>query len=310
MQVSTFVYLVAPQGTLEGIAIPSYPLVSFCIPTKNRERTIEACLKSIRSQTYPHMEIVVIDNGSTDRTMEIACKYADIVASCSGQLGAVRQYSIDMSHGQILALFDDDIIIPHTEWLMGAVAAFHLDSGASTVWPVLVPPPNASPVTRCFFDLNEAVFAHRRYRSGAVFGGGNSLFRRDAITNIGGFNPAIGFGEDFDLAKRLKAAGYRVIWHRDPLIHDSMYSLHEIYRKQLWGAAAVQTHGTELLAQSQGDMFREQVIVGLRAMFRGLVVHKKAYWMTYPLILGAKALPYSRALVERRLRRAPRDIVG
>ena len=77
---------------------------------------------------------------------------------------AVRQRAIELSHGPILAMFDDDIILPHAQWLSRAVAAFQLDRRASTVWPVLIPPPGANWVTRCFFDLNEAIFLARRRR--------------------------------------------------------------------------------------------------------------------------------------------------
>jgi len=292
-------YLIVPECEPETPAPQTYPLVSFCIPTKNRARTIGACPASIRAQSHPKLEIVVVDNGSTDRTVEIAKQYADVVTSCTGPLGAVRQRSIEASNGTILALFDDDILIPHTEWLTNAVAAFQVDTRASTVWPVLIPPPHAGWSTRCFFDLNEAIFVARRRRATAVFGGGNSLFLRQAISAIGGFNQQLGFGEDFELATRLKAAGYRVIWHRDPLIHDTMYSLREIYRKQQWGAAAVRQHGTDLLAQSYHDAAYEQFLIGLKAMLKGVLIERKPWWLTYPLLVTAKTVPYAQAIVAR-----------
>ncbi len=278
------------------------PRVSFCIPTKNRARTIAACLASIRAQDYPDIEIIVVDNGSTDETVAIAQRYADRVASCDGKLGAVRQHSIDLSSGTILALFDDDIIIPHTGWLRQAVAIMHsAESYASTLWPVLIPPPTAGWVTRCFFALNDAIYAARYERPSAVFGGGNSLFLRSAVQVVGGFNPAIGFGEDYELATKLKQAGYHVILHADPLIHDTMYSLREMYRKQRWGADAIQQHGATLLAQSYRDAAHEQILVGFKAMLRGLLMGHW-HWLAYPLLLAAKLLPYSQAVVVRTIK--------
>jgi glycosyltransferase involved in cell wall biosynthesis len=294
-------YLVIPPSIPAPADPSTAPLVSFCIPTKNRERTIAACLESIRAQDYARIEIVVIDNGSTDRTVEIARRYADLVEYCDLPLGGVRQRSIDRSHGAILALFDDDIVIPHPRWLAQAVAAFQLDQRASTVWPVLIPPRSAGWVTRCFFDLNEAIFLARRRRPSAIFGGGNSLFLRAALDQVGGFNPRIGFGEDFDLAARLKAAAFRVILHEDPLIHDTMFSLPELYRKQQWGAGSVVAHGIENLGQSYFDAFYEQYLVGLRAMLKGLFVERKPSWLAYPLLVGAKTLPYVRAMITREI---------
>jgi len=294
-------YLIIPPSIPHPIDPATAPLVSFCIPTKNRERTIAACLQSIRAQDYPQIEIIVIDNGSTDRTAEIARRYADVVEHSDQPLGAVRQQSIDRSHGAILALFDDDIIIPHTRWLAQAVAAFQLDPHTSTVWPVLLPPQRAGWVTRCFFDLNEAIFLARRRRASAVFGGGNSLFLRSALDQIGGFDLRIGFGEDFDLAARLKCADFRVILHEDPLIHDTMFSLPELYRKQQWGAGSVVAHGIENLSQSYWDAFYEQYLVGLGAMLKGLFVERKPWWLAYPLLVGAKTIPYARAFITREL---------
>ncbi len=51
------------------------PLVSVTITTKNEEKNIENCLKSILEQSYKNIEIIVVDNNSTDKTKEIALKY-------------------------------------------------------------------------------------------------------------------------------------------------------------------------------------------------------------------------------------------
>ena len=55
------------------------PLVSVIIPTKNSARTIEACLRSVKYQDYKNIEIIVVDNFSTDGTQEIAKKYTEKV---------------------------------------------------------------------------------------------------------------------------------------------------------------------------------------------------------------------------------------
>ncbi len=75
------------------------PLVSVIVTTKNEERNIENCLKSIRNQTYKNIEIIVVDNNSDDRTKEIAKKYTAQVfnhgpeRSAQRNLGAERAES-------------------------------------------------------------------------------------------------------------------------------------------------------------------------------------------------------------------------
>ncbi len=56
----------------------STPLVSVIIPTRNSTRTIEICLQSIKKQSYPKNEIIVVDNYSWDKTKKIAQKYAKV----------------------------------------------------------------------------------------------------------------------------------------------------------------------------------------------------------------------------------------
>src|SRR5829696_729876 len=47
------------------------PLISFCVPTRNEERNIRACVEGLLAQDYPNFEIIVLDDRSTDRTAEI-----------------------------------------------------------------------------------------------------------------------------------------------------------------------------------------------------------------------------------------------
>ncbi len=54
------------------------PLVSVIITTKNEERNIETCLKSIKNQTYKKIEVIVIDNNSADSTEKISKKYTKL----------------------------------------------------------------------------------------------------------------------------------------------------------------------------------------------------------------------------------------
>lgn len=58
-----------------------FPLISVIIPTKNSAKTLEDCLISITNQSYTPVEIIVVDNFSTDETPNIAKKYTEKVWS-------------------------------------------------------------------------------------------------------------------------------------------------------------------------------------------------------------------------------------
>ena len=87
------------------------PLVSIIIPTKNSARTIEACLQSCKQQTYSSIEIIVVDNFSTDWTDQIALHYADKVFQKWSERTAQKNYGIQQAQGEYLLIIDGDMSI-------------------------------------------------------------------------------------------------------------------------------------------------------------------------------------------------------
>lgn len=93
---------------------PSLPLVSVIIPAHNAEQFIEQTLRSVISQTYSKIEIIVIDDGSTDRTAEIVKKIAQederliLAQQANAGVAAARNLGIKQSRGQFIAPIDAD----------------------------------------------------------------------------------------------------------------------------------------------------------------------------------------------------------
>jgi glycosyltransferase involved in cell wall biosynthesis len=109
------------------------PVVSFIIPAYNAEDTLNQCLHSIFSQSYPRnkMEVLVIDNGSTDSTLEIASKYPVKILYCSkqppfGQEGkdGAKAVGLRAATGELIAFVDADNILCSKEWLKKMVHPF------------------------------------------------------------------------------------------------------------------------------------------------------------------------------------------
>ncbi|MEM4731518.1 MAG: glycosyltransferase [Candidatus Aenigmatarchaeota archaeon] len=63
----------------------SKPLVTIIVPTFNSEKTLQLCLESIRKQTYKNIEVIVVDNYSTDSTVSVAKKYDAKVIQVRGE---------------------------------------------------------------------------------------------------------------------------------------------------------------------------------------------------------------------------------
>ncbi|MCL4546717.1 MAG: glycosyltransferase family 2 protein [Deltaproteobacteria bacterium] len=84
--------------------------VSVIITTKNEEKNIEMCLKSIKSQSYDNIEIIVVDNRSSDKTKEIAAKFTDLIYNKGPERSAQRNYGVSVSTGELILYIDADMI--------------------------------------------------------------------------------------------------------------------------------------------------------------------------------------------------------
>ena len=269
------------------------PRVSFCIPTLNSEKTLAMCLESIKMQRYPDFEIVIVDGHSNDSTLKIADRYVDRILFCKGSLGEARQIGVKKSTGEILALFDDDVVIPHSNWLINAVKRFGNDQQVSTVWPLVVAPARTSLFARCYSSFSNEVKMDR-LRSGRGYVGGTiALFRKKCIEKVGGFDKRLLWGEDFDIAKKLTERGYTVIFHKDPLFHETMTTMREFLQKQIVGARTFSETGFELLNLNSKDLLYEHLVLGSNKMLRGLLKQKEKSWALFPLLLFTRLYVYA-----------------
>ncbi|WP_017660950.1 glycosyltransferase [Baaleninema simplex] len=105
---------------LSKTPISSQPLVSVCIPTYNGSRFLEEALASVEKQTYPNLEIIVADDGSTDETVELIESFRDKLETPlrlfrNSRLGMVRNWNfcLEMVTGKYIKfLFQDDVLSP------------------------------------------------------------------------------------------------------------------------------------------------------------------------------------------------------
>lgn len=86
-------------------------LVSVIIPTYNSSRTIEKCLESIKNQDFPDIEIIVVDNFSTDDTFDIAQRYTQNAFQKWPERTAQKNYGIEKASGEYLCFIDSDMTL-------------------------------------------------------------------------------------------------------------------------------------------------------------------------------------------------------
>jgi glycosyltransferase involved in cell wall biosynthesis len=169
--------------------------ISFVVPTRNSGRTLDACLASLRGQTHPDVEVVVVDNGSTDATAEIAAVHADQVLQWGPERSAQRNRGTARSTGDVVVFIDSDMVLePHIATQIEAGFAAHPEVGALVI-------PERS--------FGEGFLARCRELEKALYVGDDAVespraFRRRVIELVGGWNERLTAAEDWDLADRTR----------------------------------------------------------------------------------------------------------
>jgi glycosyltransferase involved in cell wall biosynthesis len=118
------------------------PLVSVIIPNRDYARTLALCLRSVAAQTYPHAEVIVTDDGSTDDSVTIAKEAgAQVVHTAGGQgVAAARNLGAAHANGEILFFLDSDVALA-ADAVANAVTVLRSDPGIGAVCGVEDPEP-------------------------------------------------------------------------------------------------------------------------------------------------------------------------
>jgi glycosyltransferase involved in cell wall biosynthesis len=191
--------------------------LSFVIPAYNEEAYLPACLDSVLAQTKElgdAVEIIVVNNASSDRTREVALGYPGVRVVDEPQKGLTfaRQAGFAASTGELIANVDSDSRLT-PGWVDKVLAEFDAEprlvslSGPFIYYDMS---PSQRFSVQVFYLIAYLVYVLNRYilRAGSMVQGGNFVLRRTALEQIGGFNTAISFyGEDTDIARRMNQIG-------------------------------------------------------------------------------------------------------
>jgi GT2 family glycosyltransferase len=199
----------------------SWPRVSVVVCAYNAERTLPECLESLRQLNYPDFEVIVVNDGSTDRTAEVAQQPGVRVINTENHgLARARNSGLDAATGEIVAYIDADAY-PDPHWLNHLAAAFMRSSHVGIGGPNIPPLGDGNvadcvanaPGGPCHVLVSDLEAEH--------IPGCNMAFRKASLDTIGGFDPQFCIaGDDVDICWRLQDQGWTVgfspgavVWH-------------------------------------------------------------------------------------------------
>gem|GEM_PF-3008038 len=228
-------------------------LVSIIIPVYNGEWSVGRAVKSALAQTYPRCEVIVVDDGSTDQTLEVLADYGELinVVRQSDNCGRSAARNIGLKHasGEFIVFLDaDDTLLPHM--VEQQIAYLQAHSGVAFVYghawmsdvcgeiiqpPVLMGAP-LEPGRPPFVSLvmGQSLLIH------------TALIRRSVLPTLGAFDETLYVSEDWDLWLRL-AAQYQVGFTSLPL---ATCSINPERSTQRLAAYNVQVHTPRVLANA------------------------------------------------------------
>lgn len=190
-------------------------MISVVIPAYNEEYELPLCLSYIKHAatrcTHP-IEIIVVNNASTDKTRECVTSDTVLVIDESRKgISFARQAGFEVAKGDIICCIDADTRMPHY-WFSRLLKHFCKGSVAVSGPSFFYDLPLRHRALAHVFNMN----AYLIYLvNGAMLQGGNFAVRRDVLERAGGFNTSIEFyGEDTDLARRLARLG-KICWAWD-----------------------------------------------------------------------------------------------
>ena len=223
--------------------------VSIIIPTFNEEEYLPACLNSILDLNYKKedMEIIVIDNGSTDRSRMIAEEHGvKVLRDDSLNISGLRNLGARNASGDVLAFVDADCIVGEN-WLKNAAIYFEKKNIVAWGAPPLLPE-ESTWVQKAWYIIRqkEDIVQTVEWLESM-----NLFVRKELFLEAGGFNEDLVTCEDVDLCYRLQKYGKIYSDHNIKVIHlGEASTVREFMKKEIWrgqgNLKGISSHGFSL----------------------------------------------------------------
>ena len=207
-------------GAAPGPVLPTTPLVSVVIPAYNHVQYIGECIDSVLSQDHAAIEVIVVDDGSTDGTLERLQGYGErirLLTQQGGRQARARNLALGVARGDLVAFLDsDDRYRPGR--IRAAVQAFRDDPSAALVWSDYRRIDAGGQVLQvCRWQPRDPSFA-RELIAGNTICNATATVRRSVLDEVGGFDERVPRVCDGAAWYQIAARGHRFVHLPLPLL--------------------------------------------------------------------------------------------
>lgn len=269
------------------------PDVSIIILTKNAGNRFEELMNAIYNQNFDgNFEIVVVDSGSTDNTLEIAEKYnARIFKIKPNEFhhSRTRNFGAEKSYGKVLVYLTQDALPLDNNWLSNLLTPLN-DRDVAVVYGRQIAYPNAKPMDKFFYSYfypncrkvltkDDTKDLKKFYLDNVFISNVCSAIRRRVWEKIR-FNDKVFMSEDKDFALRVLRAGYKIIYEpKAAVYHSHNYTLVSLFKRRFKDGVAysyIASHGKDEFISKGLRYFVEEI--------KFLVNNGYIKWIPYALI--------------------------
>ena len=212
-------------------------LITITVCVRDGVQWIDGCLQALQNQSYRPLEIIAVDDGSSDQSCEILQKWHDpegengipvrVMSQNALGLSAGRRLAVENAKGEWVAITDIDVR-PERDWISNLVAEANPVSANEKVVAV---------TGRTIFDsaddvvsLVRSVEIAQKYRSRprrtSLANGPCSMFNRQALLNIGSFDPLWYHAEDMEVSLKLIESGGTIVYAPDAIVSHAVSYTH------------------------------------------------------------------------------------
>ena len=244
---------------------------SIIIPAYNAESTIGECLKALEKQSFKDFEVIVIDDGSKDKTSEVAKGFKGVKVFSQKNAGPAKARNLGAKNakGEII-IFTDSDCVPEKKWLEETLKPMKDPKIAGVQGTYKTSQKEiVARLIQLEIEQRHEKMAKKKYID--FMGTYSAAYRRKVFLELGGFDESFpkASGEDAEFSFRVNEAGYKmifninaVVWHKHP---DNFWKYLKIkFNRAFWRMKVYKDHKGKMMKDSYtSQSIKVQILLGL-----------------------------------------------